>query len=284
MSALAKDPRPLRWVLFTDLDGTLLDAQSYSWKPAQPALEALARREVPLVFCSSKTSAEVEALRRELSNQHPFVTENGGGVFVPQGYFGSHLPQGFPVGSYRCLALATPYERMINELERIAKQAGVEVVGFHQMDARDVAASTGLPLPAAKLALQRDFDEPFFFVRADPPAEARFIELARERGLELVRGGRFWHLFQGSDKGRAVRKLMELYMASTPPRLRFAAFGDSANDLPMLAAVDHAFLLPRPDGSFDREVLASLPQITCVPSPGPVGWNQAVLELLAAGR
>jgi mannosyl-3-phosphoglycerate phosphatase len=242
----------------------------------------VARRQVPLVFCSSKTSAEIEALRRELSNLHPFVTENGGGVFVPQGYFGTSIPQGFPLGSYRCLALAMPYDRMINELERIAEQAGVEVVGFHQMDAHDVAASTGLPLPAAKLALQRDFDEPFFFVRADEQAEARFLQLAHERGLELTRGGRFWHLFQGSDKGRAVRKLMELYRASNPPKLQFAALGDSANDLPMLAAVDHAFLLPRPDGSFDAEVLARLPKITRASAPGPEGWNVAVLGLLTS--
>lgn len=281
MSALAENPWPIHWVLFTDLDGTLLDPGSYSWKPAQPALEELARRQVPLVFCSSKTSAEIEALRRELGNPHPFVAENGGGVFVPQGYFDVGIPQGFPMGSYRCLALAMPYDKVINELERIAEQAGVEVVGFHQMDAHDVAASTGLPLPAAELARRRDFDEPFFFVRADPSAESRFLDLARERGLELVRGGRFWHLFQGSDKGRAVRKLMELYLASTPPKVRFAALGDSANDLPMLATVDHAFLLPRPDGTFDSEVLARLPHIQRAAAPGPKGWNSAVLELIA---
>ena len=280
MRAVAKNPLPIRWVLFTDLDGTLLDPGTYSWKPAQEALEELAQRKVPLVFCSSKTIAEVEALRRELRNPHPFVTENGGGVFVPKQYFGARIPQGFPRGNYLCLELAQPYGRIINELERIADQAGVEVVGFHQMNADDVAASTGLPLGAAELALRRDFDEPFFFVRAGAAAEARFLALAQERGLEITRGGRFWHLFQGSDKGRAVRKLMALYLASTPPKVRFAALGDSANDLPMLASVDHAFLLPRPDGTFDREVLAQMPTVKRGVAPGPQGWNQAVLGLL----
>lgn len=280
MNALARDPWPIHWVVFTDLDGTLLDAESYGWKPAQPALEELVRRQVPLVFCSSKTSAEIEAVRRELANAHPFITENGGGVFVPQGYFGTRIPQGFPVGSYKCMPLAMPYGRIINDLELIAQEAGVEVVGFHQMDASDVAASTGLPLPSAELALQREFDEPFFIVRAEADAEARFLQLARERGLELVRGGRFWHLFQGSDKGRAVRKLMELYLASRPPKLRFAALGDSANDLPMLAAVDRAVLVPKPDGAFDQEVVTQLPDVKRAAAPGPAGWNAAVLELL----
>ncbi|MCI0354217.1 MAG: HAD-IIB family hydrolase, partial [Acidobacteria bacterium] len=135
MRALARNPRPVHWVLFTDLDGTLLDPGSYSWKPAQEALAELAHRQVPLVFCSSKTIAEVEALRRELLNSHPFVTENGGGVFVPKQYFDVRIPQGFPRGDYLCLELAQPYGRIINELESIAAEAGVEVVGFHQMDA-----------------------------------------------------------------------------------------------------------------------------------------------------
>jgi mannosyl-3-phosphoglycerate phosphatase len=281
MSALVRDPWPVHWVVFTDLDGTLLDAESYGWKPAQPALEELARRGVPLVFCSSKTGAEIEAVRREMRNTHPFITENGGGVFVPQGYFASRLPQGFPVGSYKCMALAMPYGRIINDLEQIAQKAGVEVMGFHQMDAQDVAASTGLPLPAAELALEREFDEPFFFVRADAAAESRFMQLARARGLELTRGGRFWHLFQGSDKGRAVRKLMELYLASRPPKVCFAALGDSANDLPMLSAVDRAILVPRPDGAFDQEVLSQLPGVRRANAPGPEGWNAAVLGLLS---
>ena len=30
-----------RYVIFTDLDGTLLDADTYSWAAATPALEAL---------------------------------------------------------------------------------------------------------------------------------------------------------------------------------------------------------------------------------------------------
>ncbi len=282
MNAPARGSGPGRWVLFTDLDGTLLDAGDYTWKAAEPALGELKRHEIPLVFCTSKTSAEVEVLRRDLGNSHPFVTENGGGVFFPRQYFGAHTPQGIPKGDYLCLTLAQPYDRIINELESAAARAGVEVVGFHQMNARDVAASTGLPLGAAELALKRDFDEPFFFVRANEAAEGRFLALARERGLQLTRGGRFWHIFQGSDKGLAVRKLMELYLASAPHQVRFAALGDSANDLPMLASVEHAVLIPRPDGTYDPVVLARLPGVQCAAAPGPEGWNSAVLELLSA--
>ena len=271
---------PARVVIFTDLDGTLLDHHSYSWRAAQPALEAIRRRRVPLIFCSSKTRAEVEVLRKELRNRHPFITENGGGIFIPRNYFPRAIPGAKRTGRYSCLALARGYEEMVGQLREISRQAGAEVIGFHQMTLARVAARTGLRLRQAELARQREFDEPFLFVGSRAGAEAKFRRLARRRGLELARGGRFWHLFAGSDKGRAVRRLIRSYQGGAAPRLRTVALGDSANDLPMLAAVHRAILLPKPDGSFDGRVLARLPKVTRGRAPGPQGWNLAVLALL----
>ncbi|MGH9580087.1 MAG: HAD-IIB family hydrolase [Terriglobales bacterium] len=268
-----------RHVVFTDLDGTLLDHRTYSWAAARTALAELERRAVPLIFCTSKTRAEVEVLRRKVRNAHPFITENGGGIFIPQGYFSRRIPGETRLGRYHCLMLGRPYEEIVDEMKEIAKQVGADVVGFHQMTAREIAANTGLPLKEAELARKRDFDEPFFFAGGNPKAESGFLETARQRGLEVARGGRVGHLFSGSDKGRAVRRLFDLYRAGAHVKLRAVGLGDSANDLPLLAAADHAFLLPRPDGSFDQEVLAKLPRITRGTAPGPEGWNQAVLGL-----
>lgn len=273
-------PLAPRYVVFTDLDGTLLDHRTYSWAAAQPGLDELEQRSLPLVFCSSKTRAEVEDLRRRIGVRHPFITENGGGVFIPQEYFKRRIPGETRVGRHHCLALGKPYEEIVEQLESVAAEAGAEVVGFHQMSAREVAENTGLELRQAELAKRRDFDEPFFFAGSNPRAEAKFMQLARQRGLEVTRGGRFHHLFAGSNKGKAVRKLMELYRDASHVRLRSVALGDSANDLPMLAAVEHAFLLPGPEGEFDSEVLAKLPKVTRGEAPGPEGWNLAVLGLL----
>ncbi len=149
------------------------------------------------------------------------------------------------------------------------------------MSARDIASNTGLSAKDAELAAQREFDLPFFFAGATPTDEQKFIAAARERKLSVVQGGRFWHLFAGSDKGKAVRKLMELFRASYPhQRMRFAALGDSANDLPMLAATDRAYLIPQRREQYDEAVLQKLPRIHRAPAPGPAGWNQAVLSLL----
>ncbi len=273
---------PANIVIFTNLDGTLLDHHTYSWAPAQEALDELERRRVSLVFCTSKTRAEVEVLRRKLGNAHPFITENGGGIFVPHGYFPRHVQGATRAGRYHCLALARPYREIVAALPEIAEQAGVSVVGFHQMSVREIAENTGLTLRQAELARQREFDEPFFFAGASEEAAQKFVHLAKRRGMEVARGGRFCHVFAGSDKGRAVRQLVQLYRSVAHRAMRAVALGDSANDLPMLAAVDLAILLPKPDGTFDPQVTPRLPRLVRGTAPGPAGWNEAVLRILAA--
>ncbi len=271
---------PANLILFTDLDGTLLDHRTFSWRAAAGALHAIERRSVPVVFCTSKTRAEVEILRREMGNAHPFITENGGGIFIPHGYFPQRIEGAVTVKTYHCLALARPYDEILEALDEIADEAGVEAVGFHKLSAKEIADNSGLNAQQVQLARQRDYDEPFFLAGATPKKEAAFVRLARERKLEVVRGSRFWHIHAGSDKGRAVRELMKHFRAGWHVKLRAIALGDSANDLPMLAAADAAVLLPKHDGGFDEAVTAKLPRITRGSAPGPEGWNKAVLKLL----
>lgn len=271
---------PANLVVFTDLDGTLLDHHSYSWAAAEEALAALERQRVPLVFVTSKTRAEVEVLHRKMGAVQPFVTENGGGIFFPHGYFPQRIEGLARVGRYHCLALARPYAEIVEELQAIAEETRAEVVGFHQMSAREVAQNTGLPLKQAELARRREFDEPFFFAGADEQRVQKFVHAAKVRGIQVARGGRFWHAFSGSDKGQAIRKLMKLYRAALRSRQRSVGLGDSANDLPMLKAVDVPILIPKPDGSFDRELSKHLPRAMRAPAPGPNGWNDAVLQIL----
>ncbi len=264
-----------RLVVFTDLDGTLLDSETYSFAPAREALRELRRRNVPLVLCSSKTRAEVAPLRRRLKNAHPYIVENGGGIVIPRRYFGPGTP--------RRIDLGRPYSEVAAALEVLARRSGVPVRGFHRMTARQIAEGAGLSLAEAHLAKRREFDEPFLFLGADQKARARFAELAKKSGFAIARGGRFWHLSSGSDKGRAVRRLVSLYRLATPGRpIRLLALGDAANDLPMLRAAHRAVLLPARDGSCDRAVLRSLPGIVRGSAPGPVGWNAAVLRVLNA--
>jgi mannosyl-3-phosphoglycerate phosphatase len=68
----------LRYLVFTDLDGTLLDSRTCSYEKSLAAINRLEQKGIPIIFCSAKTRAEQEVYRRELGLRHPFVVENGG--------------------------------------------------------------------------------------------------------------------------------------------------------------------------------------------------------------
>ncbi|MEW6601405.1 MAG: HAD hydrolase family protein, partial [Nitrospirota bacterium] len=55
-------------IIFTDLDGTLLDYPGYSFEAARSALDLIRERGIPLVVCSSKTRREIEHYRKKLDN------------------------------------------------------------------------------------------------------------------------------------------------------------------------------------------------------------------------
>ena len=50
-----------RLIVFTDLDGTLLDHDDYSFEAARPALAKLETLNIPVILTTSKTATEVSA-------------------------------------------------------------------------------------------------------------------------------------------------------------------------------------------------------------------------------
>ncbi|MEM9568306.1 MAG: HAD-IIB family hydrolase, partial [Cyanobacteria bacterium P01_E01_bin.34] len=72
-------------LVFTDIDATLVDHQTYSFEAALPAIARLKRLGYPIIFNSSKTIAEQQQLRIELNIQAPFIVENGAAVVIPAG-------------------------------------------------------------------------------------------------------------------------------------------------------------------------------------------------------
>lgn len=259
-------------IIFSDLDGTLLDARSYSLDAALPALERIQARAIPLVLCSSKTRAEIEACHLRMRNGHPFVAENGGGIFIPHGYF-STPGEGATVGNYRLVTLGTPHAEIRRRFVALRERLGARVRGFGDMTAKQVAELTGLPCDQASLARQRDFDEPFVF---DGAPDQHFLRAIEDDGLSWTQG-RIFHILGRHDKGRAVEILKTLYAREFGP-IASIGLGDGLNDLPLLQAVDCPVLIRHEDGSFDARV--DLAGLTRTRLPGPQGWNEAVLRLL----
>lgn len=262
-------------VVFTDLDATLLDHASYSFEPARPALEALAKNGVPVVLCTSKTKAETERWRRALGNTHPFIVENGGALFVPEGTFGPAVSYDRIEGGYGVLEFGRPYAELREALAAVREATRMPLRGFGDMTVEEIAERCGFSRDYAELAARRQYDEPF--IGADPTLFGAVVRGAAAAGLSIVSGGRFHHLVGGNDKGRAVRALLDLYDAAGEP-VQSVGLGDSPNDEPMLKEVDIPILVRRPNGG--HADFLHLPGLVIAPYAGPEGWREAVLSLL----
>ena len=191
----------MKTIIFTDLDGTLLDPETYSVKAAEPALELARQKDVAIIFVSSKTRAEIEVWRALLGNVHPFVVENGGGIYIPRDYFNFPVPGKISDG-YRMMSLGKPYEQIRRQFVELRDRLDIAVRGFGDMSLEEVASLTGLTRNGAELAKKRDFSEPFVFVNGP---DERFLQAIEGERLRWTQG-QFFHIMGNHHKGKAVEK------------------------------------------------------------------------------
>jgi mannosyl-3-phosphoglycerate phosphatase len=266
-------------VIFTDLDGTLLDSLTYSYSPALPALELLVSKNIPLVISSSKTKTEIEHYRNMLGNIHPFISENGGGIFIPKGYFDqiacSPEISVDDKGPFYIIRLGASYPDLRKAIGELRKE-GFRIKGFGDMSVEEVAKLANMGLAEAAQAKERDFDEPF--VAEGDLNIPGLMEAVANKGFHFTQG-RFFHILGDSDKGKAVKMLKECYMKKSSGGIITIALGDSPNDIPMLGAVDYPVVVQKPDGAYDARII--LPRLIKAEGIGPEGWNKAVVKLIA---
>jgi mannosyl-3-phosphoglycerate phosphatase len=263
-------------VVFTDLDGTLLDHETYDAGPALPALRHLSSLGVPVIPVTSKTRDEVLVVRRQLSLSGPFVVENGGAIYVPVGTFEGL--EGHSRDGLVEILLGEPYSMIRRALSELRAAEGYSFEGFGDVSAEQVAAWTGLEPQSAARARARATSEPIRFA-GDDDALARFQSALAARGLSAVRGGRFVSVQGRTSKGKAVRHLLTLYAAASQEPVTSVALGDSENDRSMLMAADIAIVVPRPAPR--RPLSLDHPRLVRPSRPGPAGFCAGIEQVLA---
>jgi mannosyl-3-phosphoglycerate phosphatase len=245
-------------VVFTDIDGTLIDHDSYRPGPAAAALARLREAGVEVVLCSAKTSAEQQSLRDELGLFGPFIIENGAAV----------------LGMSPVVVLGVPYRRVRSGLDAAAEEVGLSIRGYGDMTAEEIASRTGLSLPAARRAAARDYSETFVVEGGGPNGEAELAAALERRGLRLFRGTRFHTAAGRHDKGTAIRARLKRFGSRVPPTY---GIGDFLNDVDLLEAVEVPMLVARPGGGWAE---IDVPDLVRLPGVGPEGWVEAAAVVL----
>jgi mannosyl-3-phosphoglycerate synthase len=268
-------------VVITDLDGTLLDSQNYSYTLALDAIRKLQGMDIPIVFCSSKTRVEQEIYREELGINTPFIVENGGALYIPKDYFRLPFSYDKVVSDYMVVEFGTSYQELRHKLKEALDSAyhqieannlgEILVNSFGDMTVEEVAKETGLGLKMAALAKQREYSETLKIKGNRRAMEAVFAEI-KKAGLLYTFGGRFYEVTGGNDKGKAVKILLELYKMNHGNVMSFG-IGNSVNDLPLLSQVDFRMLVQGSDRRWSRMNISGLYKVRGI---GPDGWSKAI--------
>lgn len=263
-----------KFIIFTDLDGTLLDHHTYSFKPAEEAISLIRKMEIPLIFASSKTRSEILNYQCILEmEQYPLICENGSAVISPHKLISETEPDMILDGRFVYI-LGKKYSEIAQTLESIADENNVRIQGFHNSDFSVIRERTGLSEDQVKFAMQREFTVPVFY---DQDAEDLLKTLLPGLGLRIIYGGRFMHITGPSDKGDAVRFVKKSFPADSVS----IGLGDTLNDTLMLETVDIPVLIKRHDGTFDERI-----RINNLVKPfgiGPDGWREAIIKILKDG-
>ena len=277
--AFHSQPKQNSLLIFTDMDGSLLNHHDYNFESAKPLLIRLRNQHIPVIPCTSKTSEELFSLREQMQSETPFIIENGAAIYIPLGTFLQQPKDTIRVKEYWVKAFTQPRAHWLSLLEKLTEKYSGCFKSFKQMSLEEIMAATDLDEVSAQQAGQREYGEPVMWL-ADEATKQNFITDLEKLGATVLQGGRFIHVSGRSNKGQALQWLAEQYRTASFMKkpITTLAIGDSQNDIAMLEAADIALTIPslthelpkleRENNSYIADTIA------------PDGWQQGVEKIL----
>ena len=270
-------------VVVTDLDGTLLDHDTYSWQPAKPALSRLKEKNIPVIINTSKTYSETLDIVKETAVSPIFICENGSSLFVHESceeliyQLSQHHTQK-PLGNYSQFIFGKPRSSILNTLQSVRKEKSWAFEGFNDWSVTKIIEETGLPYGNAQHAANRHASEPIQWFDTEENL-LLFEEHLTQFDLHILKGGRFFHIQGKTNKAKPLQALKSAYIANNNNQksIKIVALGDSHNDIALLNSADIAICIKTSKG---KKLDIKNKNVIYTTEKGPTGWNSAINTLI----
>jgi mannosyl-3-phosphoglycerate phosphatase len=242
--------------VFTAMDGTLLDSETFSPGEAADVVRRLHAAGVPVIPVTVMTLEEIEPVATELGIRGTMILEGGGAI----ARWGD--------SAWDVEACGPPAETLLDVVREIEDRSGADLAVYSVLPDEEAARISGRSGAMLRGSLHRCFSEPFVISSG---SVRDVMSAAASLGFSVRRGRRFFHLCRECDKGEAFARVREEMACSVA-----IGVGGSMIDAEFLTRADVPIVVPRPDGSTDGELLRRVPSARLAPAPGPQGWAQAV--------
>ena len=265
------------YLIFSDLDGTFLHHQNYSYGKNDLVIEKLKKHNHQIIFNSSKTFSEIKLILKKLKlTMMPFICENGATLYFPKTIFKKiKKSQGFE--DYWKINLTNKNSlKWYKILKKLKKDFHFELIC--DLSKKDLLKLTNLK--NIKQMLNREASQLIIW----KDSKKNFNELSKIIKINykgaLNQGGRFIQISSPCNKRISTKEICHIYHESFRDKYYqpFIALGDNKNDRDMLNFAKYACVIknkystPIKLNSLKKNVFYSQKE-------APLGWSESLINL-----
>ncbi len=270
----------MRLVIMTDLDGCVLDPETYKYDKTLPLIQRLRKQGIEIIFNSSKTRAEQLLYMDRLGLKNiVFIVENGAAIYIPKKKVSLHIikynTKCRDHGDYYVCVLGKTIDEIKNMLSDIIEKYRDHIIWMDKITPRLFSELTGLPEDEAVLALKREYSYLFVPKTKDRATIDEVLNEIRGRGLNIqVSGVGISQINGDHDKGKALLLLRDIVKDYRDAHI--IAMGDAMNDAPMLKVADTGVLL-----GVNLDVVKAIGRgdLIVVNNKGSLAWRNILARL-----
>ena len=251
-------------IIFTDLDGTLLDRDTFKFDKILSYLKDLILKDICIIPNSSKTRQEIEVFNKELDENLSFVVENGAAI-----YNLNLINSSFP----EKISLSRENDEILKIFEsKISNKFKTKCKFIKKLSLDKQMKVLGLPKEKIKDSLKREYSAPLLF-EGSKSDKIDLFKSVNDVGLSLQEGGRVINLCDKVSKSQAMKNVVKVFKKVTKEKIFTIGVGDNYNDLDMIKNSDIPCLVFN-----DKFTLEKININNCLVSkkPAPEGWEEVV--------
>ncbi len=251
-------------LIFTDLDGTLLNRDTFKFDGIKIFLNELKNKNIIIIPNSSKTEDEIIEFNYEANFKFPFISENGS-IIHNLNYLSSEFPDKIMLAK-NVHEIQNIFDKNINQ----DLKSKCKVISNLTMS--EQIQIFGLPENKLKQVFKRTCTIPIKF-EGNNEEKLRLKNILLKIGLDFKDGGRVLNLGDKINKADAMKKIIFMLQNKFKSKPKTIAVGDNHNDIEMLKISDIPCLVKN-DKFINKDL--QIKNLIISKQTAPEGWVEVV--------